>query len=359
MRFLKNIFAFAAVAALVLSCSGTSDDSTLPVLKASASEIDLADEASVTFTVTFNGQDVTSVSEIYTGNTKIGNVFIAEEVGTYSFYAVYDGKRSAEVSVNVLDNRVMADSKYQKHVSLIEFTGAWCSNCPSGYEEMALRLSKYSMKKYRDYIHLCAFHSNMEGTDDLAVPQTQDVFKLFKGLGGYPAFATDLREAGTLAADGQLHRLEPSLVASFEEYPAHCGVAVTSTMNSDKTKAEVTVKVASELTSIYRVVVLVVEDNIVGPQLDGDYTDPNYNHRHVVRKVVTSYTGTFTGERITDDGKIVAGKEASKDWEIDVDNVWKLDDTEIYALVLDSKGHVNNMNVCAVDGGSAGYNLKK
>jgi len=41
-----------------------------------------------------------------------------------------------------------------------------------------------------------------------------------------------------------------------------------------------------------------------------------------------------------------------------VDESWNLDDTEIYALVQDMNGYINNMNVCAIDGGDSGYDLK-
>jgi hypothetical protein len=41
-----------------------------------------------------------------------------------------------------------------------------------------------------------------------------------------------------------------------------------------------------------------------------------------------------------------------------VDKRWVLENTQIYALALDQNGYVNNMNVCAFDGGDSGYDLK-
>ena len=83
-----------------------------------------------------------------------------------------------------------------------------------------------------------------------------------------------------------------------------------------------------------------------------------FNKKHVVRQVVTTYSGTFTGEKLTDDGRIAAGTEVSKKWTVDVDRRWVLENTEIYALVLDADGYVNNMNICHIDGGDSGYDLK-
>ena len=359
MKILKNTFA-ALSAAVLLSCSGNVDDTSLPVLKAGDVEIDLASETRTEFTVTYNGADVTGESVISSPTAEVkGNVFMPQQEGTYTFVAEYSGRLSNEVTVNVIDSAPeYVESKYDRHVCVIEFTGAWCINCPEGYDKMMGVLSKPSMAKYKENIHICAFHSGLEGTDTLAIPATQDVFKLFDGL-AYPSFATDLRESGVLTSEG-ISLFQPSIMASFNDCPAHCGVAVSSTLNPDGTEAEVTARVMSEKTSDYRVVILVVQDRIKGWQKTPMFSEgqPDYNHSHVVRKVVTSYTGTFTGEKLTDDGRIAAGSEASKTWTVDIDSRWVLENTEIYAIVLDKDGYVNNMNVCHIDGGDSGYDLK-
>lgn len=359
MKILKNTFASLS-AAVLLSCSGNVDDTSLPVLKAGDVEIDLASETRTEFTVTYNGADVTGESVISSPTAEVkGNVFMPQQEGTYTFVAEYSGRLSNEVTVNVIDSAPeYVESKYDRHVCVIEFTGAWCINCPEGYDKMMGVLSKPSMAKYKENIHICAFHSDLEGTDTLAIPATQDVFKLFDGL-AYPSFATDLRESGVLTSEG-ISLFQPSIMASFNDCPAHCGVAVSSTLNPDGTEAEVTARVMSEKTSDYRVVILVVQDRIKGWQKTPMFSEgqPDYNHSHVVRKVVTSYTGTFTGEKLTDDGRISAGSEASKTWTVDIDSRWVLENTEIYAIVLDKDGYVNNMNVCHIDGGDSGYDLK-
>jgi hypothetical protein len=150
-------------------------------------------------------------------------------------------------------------------------------------------------------------------------------------------------------------------MTSFNEYPAHCGIAVSSVLNEDASQANVTVRLESELTSQYRVVVLVVQNNIKGYQKTPEYQDgqDDYNHAHVVRKVVTAYKGTFTGEKLTDDGIISSGNVATKEWNVEVDRKWVLENTEIYAIALDEDGYVNNMNVCAIDGGDSGFDLKQ
>lgn len=362
MRFFVHISAAVAALSLLSACSGNIDTSALPVLTVDDSEIDLATESQAVFTVTYNGQDVTSESRIYSTLSSLeldGNVYTPESEGEHVFIADYSGMTSEPVTVTVLNSSPEAVvSRFDRHVSLIEFTGAWCINCPEGYDKMKGILAYPQLAKYKDNIHLCAFHSDAEGQDTLAIAQTQDLFKLFKGL-AYPSFVTDLRTSGILTDDGAAE-LRPSLEAAFTEHLPHCGVAVSSSLSSDGAKAAVSVKLYSEKTSQYRVVVLVVQDKIRGWQKTPTYSEgqDDYNHRHVVRKVVTSYAGTFTGEKLTDDGIIAAGKEAARTWTFDLDSRWVLENTEIYALALDADGYVNNMNVCAIDGGDSGYDYK-
>lgn len=348
---------FAFVAAL-FSCTGNIDDSSLPVLEVSDAEIDLATETQAIFTVRYNGVDVTADASVVSDAEGLdGNVYTPSEPCTAVFKAVYDGLESNEVTVTVINTDVKVESRYDRHVLVAEFTGASCAFCPEGFDNMSLQLSKPAMASYKPNLHICAFHSEEMGTDSLAIEATMDLKGMFPGL-DLPSYTIDFRDSGGLNADG-LAGFNAAIMNSFKEYTPHCGVAVSSVLSADRKSAEIQVKVTSELTSEYRVVVLVIQDKIVGYQKHGNYGElDDYTHKHVVRQVVTEYVDTFAGEKITEDGKIAAGDEAGKSWNIPVDKRWVLEDTEIYALALDKDGYVNNMNVCAIDGGDSGYDLK-
>lgn len=369
MKSLTYIFSAVAVLFLASACTGQVDDNSLPVLTVSAGQIDMAAGETAVFTVTFDGKDVTSESSVAFAESSstdalAGAVFTPESTGTFVFVAEYDGRTSNTVTVNVVDSTpVKVESIYNRQVCVVELTGAWCINCPGGYSLMFEKLSIPSNKKYKETMHLCAFHSNLEGTDDLAIPATQDVYKLCDALTkeslAYPSFCVDFHTAGILAEDS-IGEFIPAIKASHELYPAHCGVAVSSQLNADKTQATVTASIASELTSDYRMIILVIENKIEGWQKTTLYPEgqDDYIHSHVVRKVVTSYSSTFTGEKLTDSAQIKAGEEASKTWTVDLDSAWVPENTMIYAIALDKDGHANNMNVCAIDGGDSGYDLK-
>ena len=347
-----------AFGAALFSCSGNIDDSSLPVLEVSDAEIDLATETQAVFTVKYNGMDITADASIISEAEGLeGNVYTPSEPCTAIFKAVYNGLESNEVTVTVINTEVKIESKYDRHVLVAEFTGASCAFCPEGYDNMSMQLSKPKMAKYKPYLHICAFHSEEMGPDSLAIAATMDLKNTFSGL-DLPSYTIDFRDAGGLNTDG-LAGFNTAIETSFNDYTSHCGVAVSSALSADRQSAEIQVKVASELTSEYRVVVLVVQDKIVGYQKHGTYGElDDYTHKHVVRQVVTQYVGRFAGEKITADGKIVAGEEASKTWTVAIDKRWVLENTEVYALAIDSNGYVNNMNVCAIDGGDSAYDLK-
>ena len=95
-----------------------------------------------------------------------------------------------------------------------------------------------------------------------------------------------------------------------------------------------------------------IEDGLIGSQLDNGLEDKNYYHQFVTRKMVSQ---TVHGDHL---GRIPASEEHSKTYNVVVDAEWNLAKTYIYALAMDAEGHVNNMQVCLLDGGSADYEYK-
>lgn len=360
MDITRNILVAVSALLLLSACSGKVDSASMPVLSAERTSLDLAEQEGVALKVELDGRDVTSSSAIRVDGTGLAGAFFSpEEGGVYSLVAEYDGKLSAPLTLTVMHSAPEVESEFEKHVCVAEFTGAWCVNCPEGYNKMMGNLSRPSMAKYADRIHFLAFHSDAEGTDTLAASCTQDVRRLFPKCNAFPAFAVDFRQtASGLLADEGLTLFSNSVVEAFsDEYPVYCGVAVSSSVSADGSVAEITVKVRSEYTNPFSVVVAVVQDRIVGMQKTSMFPEgqDDYIHNHVVRTVVTPYSGTFTGEKMTEDGFIHSGDEAVRTFTVPVDDRWVLDDTMVYALALDHEGCVNNMNVCQMAGGNSGY----
>lgn len=338
----------AAAAAVSFSCAGPAaeDDPVKVVLTMDKSEIAADGKDAVTFTVTRGSEDCTSDAEIIVnGKVIVGRTYTTAVPGTYVCSAAIDGMRSEEVSFEALTMTV-ENSRYEKHVALWEFTGAWCTMCPSGYSTMNFILSRD--EAYSRTVHMMAFHSNSSGDDVLAIPETDEIQSHFDIAAlGFPSFMMDMYKSGGLAEATEFRN---ALEDVFAGNTPHCGVAVSSVIEG--ASAKVTVKVASELAMSYRVAVFVVEDHIKAPQKDGMLSHDEYDHRHVVRKVVSS---SFLGDRLA---TLAAGEEAVKEYEIELDQNWDLANTSVYALAISSREFVNNMNICPIDGGDSDYNLK-
>ena len=100
----------------------------------------------------------------------------------------------------------------------------------------------------------------------------------------------------------------------------------------------------------FRIAAYVVEDKVVGEQTMSTGTvNRSYTHRHVVRKMLST---NVRGESL---GSIAAGMEKEKTFSFMVDKDWNLSNLSVAVLAIDANGHVNNMAVCAVDGGTMDY----
>ena len=221
-------------------------------------------------------------------------------------------------------------------MSVFEFTGTWCAMCPSGYIFL-----KYLIEDWwsHDTVHILALHDST-ADDPMGIPVTNTIFTDF-GLTGFPAFVVDLREGTTEKTE-----IQPMIESSFRDYPATCGVKMTSTDSS------VNIELYAAKSGTYRVALYILEDGIVARQNNsGTYKD-DYVHNHVVRKMISSL---YEGDRV---GEIKAGQKASKSYSFSLDKSWKKENCTLCALVIDSSQTVINAAVCPI-GSSVDYDIKK
>ena len=228
-------------------------------------------------------------------------------------------------------------SQYVRNVCLMEFTDASCSFCPD-----ASRYIDRNILSKNKNVHLMAFHEK----DQWKSEQYPTLFSKFK-FSATPAAAVDMRRGISLES-GNRDALKEAIAESESDYPAYCAVALSSFVD-EAGQAKINIKVKSEKSTDYYVAVYVVEDGIIGAQLDGSLTEKSYYHQYVVRRMLSS---TVYGDVL---GMIAPGQERSKDYSLTCSPDWNKAKTYVYALVLDSEGLVNNMQVCQLDGGDVDY----
>lgn len=235
----------------------------------------------------------------------------------------------------------VVESRFEKNVCVMEFTGTWCAQCPEG----AVTLNYLVSKAYKDQAYALAFHND----DPYSLPAEQDLKKMF-GWAGYPAYVVDMREdgVGSLNEGGCGSQIEKSLY----DIPTHCGVSLSCVLEGGKVRADA--KVFSELAMEYRMAAYVIEDKIVGEQMQGTGTvQDDYVHRHVVRKMLSA---DVRGDKL---GNLASEEEKAVTFEFTVEEGWNADNLSVAVLAIDEDGHVNNMAICAADGGRMDYEYVK
>lgn len=340
---MKRIIAHmaACLAALAAwSCSGNVDPEGEKLtlgLSADKSTIAADGKDAVRFTVMYGLEDVTSEARITCepGGSLISDaVFTTSESGTYVFTASYDDAVSEPFTVTA---EALKESRFQRHVCIMEFTGTWCAQCPAG----ALIVNYLTEDAYKGRAFGLAFHND----DIYTIPQEAELQKIFK-WSGYPAYVTDMRDSGLFGEGGCSVSVDKSL---FED-PTHCGVAVECTYDETEGTVEATARVFSEKSSEYRIAAYVVEDHVIGEQKLADgTTDKEYSHRHVVRKMLSA---SVLGDNL---GQIASGAEKEKKYSFSVDKDWKAGYLYVAVLAIDEDGEVNNMAICKANNGKMDY----
>lgn len=365
---MKNIFRYILCAFAAAACSGVEPDNggngidEVPegVLRIFADKTEISADGNdeVTFTVMFGSEDVSNAKTLqlireYDGEEKYmaygSNKFSTVTAGTYKFTAkyYYAGSNYTDNSVTVEAKQFFSgDAKdYEQRVLGVYFTSTGCTSCPS-----ATKGIKTLQEAHPGMISVVAFHSHMSGIQDpMTIPETAEFNSALGGFDGLPRLFWNMRTGTKL--------IGPSFTESYNEelaaYTPNCGVTVSALMEINDYEGKeaeapsicVEVGITSNLPSVYRYIVFLVEDGIVADQCG----DPTYIHNNVVRKVLTG----ATGDKINDNLPLTVGVEAKAKKSFTLSPDWNVENMRVVAAALTSEdgGYVwtvNNVSECKI-----------
>lgn len=377
MKRLFRYMLFAFAAAAFASCSGNIDPENgggteepdepevVPegVLRIFADKNEIAADGNeeVTFTVMFGSEDVSNAKTLqlirrFNGEEKYmaygANKFSTVTPGEYTFTAkyYYGGNNITDNSVTVEAKQFFSgeEKNYMQRVLGVYFTSTGCTSCPT-----ATKGIKDVQDANPGVISVAAFHSHMGViSDPMTIPETAEFNSALGGFGGLPRLFWNMRRQ---ESDKEL--IGPSFKESFEEeiaaYTPNCGVAVETSYSPDSSapKLTVTAGITSNLPSVYRYIIFLVEDGIVGEQSG----EKNYTHNNVVRDVLTG----ASGDKINDNLPLSVGVEVKASKTVTLSKDWNVDNMRVIVAALTSEdgGYnwiVNNVNECKV-GESVSY----
>ncbi len=341
MKTFREILILMSIAVGFVACRGQEDDSVKLQLIPSSQSIAADGQEEVTFKVLYGANDVTADAQIllvshpeYGWNGEGGQAFTTTEEGEYIFKATYLDLESEEVQITASPVVGHHSSRFERHICVMDFTGAWCTFCPEGYRTLK-SLIENPYAGWKEVVTVLALHDSTGGSDPMALPITNTIHGAF-GLPSFPAFVTDLRDGGLLTES--LDKIRTSFETSIDNYPAQCDVKIASSLAGEVVSVDVTL--FAELADEYGVSVWLVENNVNGPQKDGSAVYDSWNHEHVVRALLSAH---WKGDAL---GNLAPESEGSKSYTYTLNGDWKVEDLSIVALAITPDGYVNNVAEC-------------
>lgn len=327
----RHLIIPALAALLAFSCNENSEDQAELLLSADRQTVYVGE--SVTFEVKFASvQDVSrqsSIKCVETGKAVENLVFQASEAGDWSFQAAHEGLLSNIVSIHVEE---LASELYKRTVCVMEFTGQWCSQCPTG----ATTINYYATEVYPERMCIMAFHNANGGNEDIfEIPQEAVLYSMFEP-GGYPGYVLDMSLSGTVNSGTFGESLAQRMKAA-----SYSRLELSSSASGDEITVDV--ELESLISAAYRLAVYVIEDKIVAKQNNGGKYVDDYTHRHVVRRMLSE---AVQGDKL---GTATAGGKLSKSYSFTPEPSWNRDNLSVCVLSIAGDGTVDNSAECKIN----------
>lgn len=185
-----------------------------------------------------------------------------------------------------------------------EATGVRCQNCPQGTQTLVAMQQQYGANRLVVVsLHAAANFSVPYSSSayDFRTPEVQELANYIGPLEGFPTAAVNRRllpnETSTFLTP---HTRWGGEVAQDLFGDASMAINIANTYNHDTRELNIKVDILPDqvLTGEHRITVLITQDSIQDPQLNGSTLVPDYVHRHVVRDVVSAPTGDVIAEAL-------------------------------------------------------------
>jgi len=234
----------------------------------------------------------------------------------------------------------------QNRVVLVEeFSGVQCSNCPNGAAEVEEIIADNPGRIAAVTLHAGFFAvPYSDSTEDFEIEETIEIND-WLAIPAYPSAVFDrFQFEGTPVAPILATDLWPVRVGERLNVPTivniSTGASIETVDDNSFIRAGTTVIFTESFEENAFLAVYLTEDDIVDLQLMPDNTiNELYKHKHVARDMFTPWNGAL----LTNNSGYEAGTTFIKDFDLDIDPNWDLDNLYIVALVF--KNNENSKEV--------------
>ncbi len=229
-----------------------------------------------------------------------------------------------------------------RKILLEDFTGWACVNCPRASEEIHKLQESFGGHVVAVGVHSGFFADpNLGGGPDFRTDVGLELggdgvsSNGFFNISDQPMGVINMRNK-----DGDFHISDADW--SKEIYDIlmvnkFADIDIDINLNYDDVSRELDIsidsKVLNDLNSKLKLVVFIIENNIIGKQKDGSETNPNYNHMHVLRAGVN---GTW-GDEISTEKPVPSNTVFTNDFSYTLDGEWDSSNCEVIAFIYDSE----------------------
>lgn len=196
-------------------------------------------------------------------------------------------------SVNNINPPVDTTDEVVRHVLIEEFTGVQCVNCPQGAQLIENLINTHGERLVAVSIHAGFFAAPLsESAFDLSTDTGEQLDALIGPVEAYPSAAINRNTFGT---GGNIH-FSPSWAGFVQQeldLPPQVGVQIANSFdeNTGELTTNITVNFLETLSGDLSLSVMVTETNIVDAQLDTSGLVEDYQHKHVLRAMLTNVAG--------------------------------------------------------------------
>lgn len=255
------------------------------------------------------------------------------------FIASCDKIEEGEYLKNPNNSQPTPDTTGQKtllrKVLILDFTGHKCGNCPKGHKIIASLESAYHDAVVPVAIHCTSYARPQAGTSFEADFRTEEgeYFVGYADLEGLPSGLVNTLDPLSISSAPNEWA---TIFAQYNNVLPELSVEVVSALASGSLTTNVKLTAEAACSRKLSLCVYVVEDNIIGGQIDYE-SDPqtieNYVHNHVFR---TSLSGAL-GESVKDNAEELAkGATIEKSYSKALGSDWNVANCKVVAFVYDT-----------------------
>ena len=239
-----------------------------------------------------------------------------------------------EIACLSCDDDELPPEPQDRVVLIEEFTGVKCINCPAGSVELENLLSFYGEQLVAVSIHAEFFAEPYpQSLYDFRTPEGDFIISLVGLPEAYPSAVVD-RKQFTGESDLQLVGQGSWAGKIAEQLSAQAKISLNIDNTYDATSRNLSVNVSGDvfeaINEEVRLTIMITETGIVDHQLTPDSspgTDPDYVHKHVLRKVITD----FGGDVITNTAEI--GDIIDETYSYTLPDEWDAANCEVIAFL--------------------------